>query len=152
MDTLQFGLTLAAKGAVVLVMTALASALFARSSAALRHLSWSVGLVALLILPALAFILPDLPVGEWQPVARAWTPVAARPVPAPTGPSVAGPNVQSRPGTEDPGTEDPGTEDSGTTEDPGTRTQGPKTPGPGTQGPETQGPETQGPGTQGPVA
>jgi hypothetical protein len=89
MDTLQFGLTLAAKGAVVLVMAALASALFARSSAALRHLSWSVGLVALLILPALAFILPDLPVGEWQPVARAWTPAAARPVPAPAAAPVA---------------------------------------------------------------
>ena len=67
MDPLQFALTLAAKGAVVLVMAAIASALFARSSAAVRHLAWSVGLCALLLLPALAFLLPELPIGNWQP-------------------------------------------------------------------------------------
>ena len=92
MDVLQFALSLAAKGAVVLVMAAVASAVFARGSAALRHMAWSAGLCALLLLPALAFILPEVPVARWTaPQFRVTTPVFEEASPRGTGPTLAPP-------------------------------------------------------------
>ena len=92
MDVLQFALTLAAKGAVVLVMAAVASAVFARGSAALRHMAWSAGLCALLLLPALTFILPEVPVARWTaPELRATSPVFDEASPRETGPALAPP-------------------------------------------------------------
>ena len=92
MHVLQFALTLAAKGAVVLVMAAVASALFARGSAALRHMAWSAGLCALLLLPALAFILPEVPVARWTaPEFRVTAPVFEESSPRGTAPAFAPP-------------------------------------------------------------
>ncbi|HEX9894631.1 MAG TPA: M56 family metallopeptidase [Gemmatimonadales bacterium] len=98
MASMEFVLTLAAKGVVVLVMAAVASALFARASAALRHLAWSAGLVGLLLLPVLGFILPEVPVVRWQPTTPvSMAPVLAGPAAAPTGsgPVIAGADLPS---------------------------------------------------------
>ena len=55
------------KGAAVLVMAGLADALLLRrSSAAMRHLLWSVAMAALLALPALALLAPGVRSG-WLP-------------------------------------------------------------------------------------
>ncbi len=53
---------IAAKGALVLLLAGLVSLLPLNRSAAFRHLAWAGGLFALLLLPLLSIVLPQLPV------------------------------------------------------------------------------------------
>ena len=49
------------KGAVVLLTAAVACGVLRRASAASRHLVWAAAIVAVLALPALSAVVPDLP-------------------------------------------------------------------------------------------
>lgn len=79
------------KGAAVLVMAGLADALLLRrSSAAMRHLLWSVAVAALLALPALALLAPGVRTGWLPDWSAALSDMAARPeadLPAPPSPT-----------------------------------------------------------------
>jgi beta-lactamase regulating signal transducer with metallopeptidase domain len=70
--TLWFGDGALAKGALLLLVTALLARLFAKSSASLRHLIWGLGLAGVLAVSAGAWLLP------------AWN------LPAPAAPEIAG--------------------------------------------------------------
>ena len=62
MITLDMLIPIAAKGALVLLLAAIFALLMLNRSAAFRHMVWAGGLMALLVLPALSFIVPELPV------------------------------------------------------------------------------------------
>ena len=62
MITLDMLIPIAAKGALVLLLAAVFALLLLNRSAAFRHMVWAGGLMALLVLPALSFIVPELPV------------------------------------------------------------------------------------------
>jgi len=81
-----WSLTLALKGAVVLALVALAAAVLHRASAGLRHLVWSGGLAALLLLPFVPLVVPwTLPVLPPAPAPAALAPAPAEPAAEPSG-------------------------------------------------------------------
>src|SRR5688572_3260438 len=113
MITLDILVPIAAKGALVLLLSAIVAMLLLNRSAAFRHMAWAGGLFALLILPVLSLALPDLPIGivpsadrriggsaeapvvsAETPVASAETPVIAAPADAPFPPSSAEPPIR----------------------------------------------------------
>ena len=60
MITLDLLVPIAAKGALVLLLSAMIALLMANRSAAFRHMAWAGGLLALLVLPVLSLGLPEL--------------------------------------------------------------------------------------------
>lgn len=74
MSLTQLLIQVAARGTLLLLLTALAGLLFRRSSAATRHLIWTGGLTASLILPLVSVPQPALPVLPTVP--RAVPPVS----------------------------------------------------------------------------
>ena len=60
MITLDMLVPIAAKGALVLLLSAIVAMLLLNRSAAFRHMAWAGGLFALLILPVLSLALPEL--------------------------------------------------------------------------------------------
>ena len=62
MPTWELAVLLAAKGAVLLMLTAAAGFIFRRAAAATRHLVWTGGLIASLAVPLASTVGPILPV------------------------------------------------------------------------------------------
>lgn len=89
-DWLPFLASLAAKATLVLLLTALVAGLLWRSSAAVRHLVWCVGIVGVLALPVFSLLLPawELPL---LPAREAAPAAVQAPVPAPAGTVAAAP-------------------------------------------------------------
>jgi HEAT repeat protein/beta-lactamase regulating signal transducer with metallopeptidase domain len=76
------------KGAVVLLAAAMACGVLRRASAASRHLIWAAAIVAVLALPALSVVVPDLPLpvvgaGLESVLPQVSVPLAQRPVQPP---------------------------------------------------------------------
>lgn len=80
MSLTQLLIQVAARGTLLLLLTALAGLLFRRASAATRHLIWTGGLVTSLIVPLISLPEPALPVLPAEPFVQ---PVAVAPAPAP---------------------------------------------------------------------
>jgi beta-lactamase regulating signal transducer with metallopeptidase domain len=78
-----FVLDVLVKSVVLLLAAGLATLCLRRAAAATRHLVWLCALVALLLLPLLARVVPGIPVAGW-----AWM-VPATPTKAPAPPSAA---------------------------------------------------------------
>jgi beta-lactamase regulating signal transducer with metallopeptidase domain len=101
---------LGAKSLVVMLACCAAAAAFHRASAAWRHLVWTLGIVALLVLPGLALVLPAWSVGwlpEWPGRTGAAAVVASLPeaaaadaqgIPSPITPRVDAAPLGARPG------------------------------------------------------
>jgi beta-lactamase regulating signal transducer with metallopeptidase domain len=77
------------KGAIILLTAAVACGFLRRASAASRHLVWTAAIAAVLVLPALSAIVPEVPL----PVAGAHLASALPPVTVPLARRPAGPPV-----------------------------------------------------------
>jgi beta-lactamase regulating signal transducer with metallopeptidase domain len=91
MSLTQLLIQVAARGTLLLLLTALAGLAFRRASAATRHLIWTGGLVASLIVPLISVPEPALPVlpsvapvsrsAPLQPTPEVWSGTMAAPAP-----------------------------------------------------------------------
>ena len=109
-DTIQWVAVLidaAVKGLVVLFLATGATLLLRRSSAAVRHMTWTLSIAALILVPFLSLALPQLQVPllpDWAGtggMVRVWQPAPSPLAPPAQPPAVAEPRV----GTGGPGAE-----------------------------------------------